>query len=549
MRPREFVSRVRALFGRHQMDAELSDEIRAHLDLLADEHARRGMSPADARAAARREFGGVEQVKEQHREQREFRWLGDLARDLRHAVRLLASHPGFALIAVLSMAVGIGVNCAIYSFAEATLLRPLTVPRADEVLTVGSQAGFSSSESLLASYREFVDIRDQDRSFERLVAFADVTVGFALDARTTPKFALAMLVSGDLLGVMDVRPQLGRDFLPEEDQVPGRNPVVILGRTFWAEQLAADPTIVGRTVRLNGIDFTVIGVAPEGFTGLAQYSRFDFFAPLMMWPRLIADPRISPLDARDFRRVAIRGRLKSGVTMREAQAGLTAIAANLERAYPESERNRRLAVRTERQNRIANAPPLLTLLIMLALLSGAVLLVACANVAGLLASRAPARAREIALRMALGAGRSRVVRQLVTENLSDCHARRCRWSVGRLCRREALLADSDPRGRARRDPFRGEQPRAPREPRARDDQRGDVRPRAGPSRRARDLVTGMKETDVVSSGRRRIGRSLLVGAQVTLSVVLLVVAAFIWRGFAQQLSARPGFRTDHLLMT
>ena len=311
MRPREFISRVRALFGRHQMDAELSDEIRAHLDLLADEHARRGMSPADARAAARREFGGVEQVKEQHREQREFRWLGDLARDLRHAVRLLASHPGFALIAVLSMAVGIGVNCAIYSFAEATLLRPLTVPRADEVLTVGSQAGFSSSESLLASYREFVDIRDQDRSFERLVAFADVTVGFALDARTTPKFALAMLVSGDLLGVMDVRPQLGRDFLPEEDQVPGRNPVVILGRTFWAEQLAADPTIVGRTVRLNGIDFTVIGVAPEGFTGLAQYSRFDFFAPLMMWPRLIADPRISPLDARDFRRVAIRRNIKS----------------------------------------------------------------------------------------------------------------------------------------------------------------------------------------------------------------------------------------------
>jgi predicted permease len=545
---REFVSRVAGLFGRRRRDAALADEIRTHLDLLTEEYVTRGMPLGAARAAARREFGGVEQIKEQYREQRGLHWVTDLGRDLRHSVRMLASQPGFTLIAVLSMAVGIGVNCAIYSFAEATLLRPLTVPRADAVLTVGSQTGFEVSGSLLASYREFVDIREQDRSFERLVAFTDVMVGFAPDSRTTPKFGLAMLVSGDLFRVMDIRPEVGRDFLPAEDEVPGRDPVVILGHTFWTEQMGADRSVVGRTVRLNGIDFSIIGVAPEGFTGLAQYSRLDFFTPLMMWPRLVADPRVSPLEARDFRQLAIRGRLKPGVTKQAAQAGLTAIGANLERAYPEVERNRQWAIRTERQNRMANAPPLLTLLIMLALLSGAVLLVACANVAGLLASRAPMRAREIALRMALGAGRGRIVRQLVTENLL----------VATLGAVAGLWVDYASVQLFSRIRIPADVPIAI---------HFEVNNRAllvslalatlsavlfglAPAIRAArvGLITSVKETDAVSAGRRRLGRSLLVGGQVALSVVLLVVAAFIARGFAQQLSAGPGFRTDRLLM-
>jgi predicted permease len=545
---RQVLARLIAMFRRRRSDEELAEEIRAHLDLLSEDHVRRGLSPADARTAARRDFGGVEQIKEQHREQRELRWAGDFGRDLRHAVRLLAGQPGFALIAVLSMAVGIGVNSAIYSFAEASLLRPLTVPRADAVLAVGSQSGFSTSESLLASYREFVDIRDQDRSFERLVAFADVTVGFAPDSRTTPKFALAMLVSGDLFRVMGLRPAAGRDFLPEEDTVPGRDPVVILGHTFWTEQMGADPAVIGRTIRLNGLDFTVVGVAPEGFTGLAQYSRFDFFAPLMMWPRLIADPLVSPLESRDYRRIAIRGRLKAGVSLKEAQAGISAIAGNLARAYPESERNRRFAIRTELQNRIANAPPLLTLVTMLSLLSGAVLLVACANVAGLIASRAPARTRELAVRMALGAGRSRIVRQLVTENLLIA-------TTGGLL---GLWVDYAALKLFSKIQIPADVPIAI---------RFELNNRAllvslalavvsavtfglAPAVRAAraGFVTGMKENDVVTSGRRRFGRSVLVASQVALSVVLLMVAAFISRGFARQLSAGPGFRTDHLLM-
>jgi len=247
------------------------------------------------------------------RDQRGLPWLDDLARDLRHGFLLLRANPVFAGAAVLSLALGVGANTAVFSFADALLLRPLTVPRPGEVLTVGSRD--ATGRGLVASYRDYVDVRDRSKSFDGLVAFTTATAVFATEPDTLPRPSMGMLVSGNFFQVMGVEPQLGRDFRPEEHQVPGRAAVVILGHDFWEQQFNADRSVLGRTVRLNGIEWSVIGVAPAEFTGLDQYARFEFYAPLMMWPRLMTEPNSQPFEARDFRSLTIKGRLKSGVTM------------------------------------------------------------------------------------------------------------------------------------------------------------------------------------------------------------------------------------------
>ena len=236
-----------------------------------------------------------------------------------------------------------------------------------------------------------------------------------------------MLVSGNFFRVIGVEPELGRAFRPDEDQVPGRDAVVILGHDFWQRQFGADRSILGRTVRLNGIDFTVVGVTPAGFTGLDQYVRYEFYAPLMMWPRLMTDPKVQPFEARDFRSLNIRGRLKPGVTM---TAGANGAVGHCQRIWNAPTRTR---TGISASPCVPSCRPgsrqlrrLPGCLLMLTLLAGAVLFVACANVAGLLASRAPVRAREIAMRLAIGAGRPRIVRQLITENVLIAIARRRR---------------------------------------------------------------------------------------------------------------------------
>jgi macrolide transport system ATP-binding/permease protein len=478
-------------------------------------------------------------------------WFERLWQDVRYGCRMLTASPGFAGIAVLSLAIGIGANCAIFSFADALLLRPLPVARPDEVFTVGSMATVEAfgSSSLVSSYRDYVDIRDRSQSFDGLAAFTYLTAGFASDPKAVAKLKMGMLVSGNLFAVMGVEPTIGRAFRREEDQVPGRDAVVVLGRTMWEQDFGSHPAVLGRTVRINGSAFTVIGVAPLAFTGLDQFVRTDFFVPLMMSPRLLSDPKAASLEARDARNLNLKGRLKAGVSQSDAQTELTTIAADLERAYPDTNRNRRLTVRTELQARMAEDPPDATLIAMLSTLALAVLFVACANVAGLLTSRAPVRAREMALRLAIGAGRGRLVRQLVTESLLIALAGGVLGlGVGyagmTLFRQIELPTDLPILISFQMDRrvllfslvvaiasavIFGLVP-------------------AIQATRA-DLTAVMKASDSVAPGRRRRwGRALLVAGQVAVSVVLLVVAMFMYRGFQQQIASGPGYRTDHLLM-
>jgi macrolide transport system ATP-binding/permease protein len=535
-----FVRRLRA-------DRELDLEVDAHLEERMADLMDSGTPEREAREKARREFGNVALCTQDSREVWACVWLETLLQDLRYAVRMLRKSPEFTLVAVLSLAIGIGVNSAMFSLADGLLLRPLSVRRPGEVVTVSGKT--PSDPSARISYRDYVDFRDRSRSFAGLVAYGMSSFGFSARSGDLSQMKVGFLVSGNLFRAMGVEPELGRSFLPEEDQVPGRDAVLVLGHDFWEKDLAADPSIVGRKVRLNGIEFTVIGVAPERFTGMDQYMRPAMFVPLAMAPRLATNPKSNILEQRNERRLSVKGRLRAGTNMAQAQSELVAIAKGLERTYPDTNRDRSVALSTELQARIQDNPQDAALVAMLMVLAALVLLVACANVANLLLSRARVRTREIAIRLAIGAGRMRLIRQLLAESLAIALA-------GGLASLLFAYAGAAFLGRIR---IPSDMPIVFS---VKVDQRmlwfslavslastvlfGLV-PALQASRT--DLLPVLKAADADSSRKQRLwGRSTLVVAQVALSLVLMVVAAMLFRGFRADLMGGPGFRTDHLAM-
>jgi MacB-like periplasmic core domain len=238
------------MMERPRLEREMQTEVRFQIESYAEDLVRRGLPKQEAMRRARVEFGNIESHKDTVRASLGLRWCDELWSDLRFALRIIQSNPGFTLAVVLSLAVGIGVNSALFSLADALVLRPLSVSRPDEVVTV---VGKSPSDPLGGiSYPDYADIRDHSKSFDRLVAFTTRAFGFAARPGELPQMKTGMLVSGNLFCAIGVEPELGRGFRPEEDQVPGRDAVVVLGHDFWETQLGADRSIIGRTVRLNG---------------------------------------------------------------------------------------------------------------------------------------------------------------------------------------------------------------------------------------------------------------------------------------------------------
>src|SRR5689334_11156355 len=257
-----------------------------------------------------------------------------MLKDLRYAVRLLRKNVAFVVVAVCSLAIGIGATSAIYSIADAMLLRPLPVPNPGGVMAINpiTDQLFAGLNTL--SYPTYTDLRDRNRTFDGLVATGYSFFGFAPDKTTLPRMKFGMFVSGNLFHVLGVEPATGRAFRPDEDQAVGRDAVVVLSHGLWVSEFKASPSVVGEKIWLNGVDFTIVGVAPESFTGTDQFVRPTLYVPFAISPRLVNANR---LDDRQVRWVSLKGRLKPGVGLAQAQADLSAITAVLQKMYPQTD--------------------------------------------------------------------------------------------------------------------------------------------------------------------------------------------------------------------
>jgi predicted permease len=466
---------------------------------------------------------------------------------LRHAFRVLRKDPGFTFVAICSLALGIGATSSMFSLADAMLLRPLPIPRPDRVLAVNTATSATFGANSKISYPDYADLRDRNRTLDGLVAASFVRLGFSPDARALPRMKLGLYVSGNFFRVLGVEPALGRGFRPDEDRAEGRDPVVVLGHDFWVSQFAASPSAIGSRIRLNGVEFTVIGIAPERFTGIDAFFRPTMFIPLAMSPRL---GQQNLLHNRDAGWLFLKGRLKPGVGLAQAQADIGAIATQLLKLHAQADDADRIRVETEVQLRVAQAPATMAWVGMLAILGLCVLAVSCANVAGLLLSRARARSREIAVRLAIGASRWALVRQLLLENVVVAVAG---GAAGMLVAN--AVAEF-----WRRTPIPSDLPVV-------FDMTVDRRVLLfalavsvvsallfglAPALRITrpNLVPALKSADADSAGKRRLwGRNMIVAGQVALSVVLLMISTVLVEGFRNQLTAGPGFRTDHLFLT
>lgn len=530
------------------MEEELHEELQFHIDHKIEEGIANGLTPAEARLAALRAMDGLEQRKEEARDARGVHWLTDFVDDIRFATRSLRRTPGLTALVVMTLALGMGLTTTPFSMLDALIFRPYPVPDPSRVVSLVSTSRESAFDTF--SHAEYRDIRDHTTSYDGVIASAPMQpVGFSAEAGVTPRVRGGMLVSGNYFRVLGVEPDLGRGFQDDEDRVPGRDAVMVLGPDFWKNEFASDPRVIGTTVRLNGNPFTVIGVAPKTFTGLSIFGGPDFYVPLAMQPMLSPSPQERFFEDRGDRGLFVKARLEEGTSLAQARNELEVIARNFETEYPDQNRGRGALVRTQFEMRTRGDDVNWKFGVIFSILALAVLLVACTNVAGLLLSRAQTRTREIAIRLSMGAGRFRLIRLLLTESLLLSLAGGLGGIVVGYAGLHFIGSFQIPTELPVVIPFRM-----------------DTRillaslavsvlsavfcglaPALQSTRT--DLVTALKSTDADASGRAKLrGRNALVVAQVSMSLMLLTAAFLMARSFKDSVAVGPGFQIDHLLM-
>jgi putative ABC transport system permease protein len=534
---RAIASRIRSRSWSRNEDHEFQRELESHLQMLTEENVQRGMTPHEAARAARVRLGGVTQLRETNRELRGLPFLETLSQDARFAFRMLGKNPGFAAVAIFTLALGIGANTAIFSVVHAVLLKPMPYTRSQELFNVFQERLEDGTKKTGWSYKNFADFRQQTQSFSEMAGAQRHQM--TLTGRGEPMVVDTSVVTPELFSVFDGKPLLGRTF-STEDGKPGAAPVVIVGENLWRGAFGADPGIVGSSVALDKRSFTIIGVMPSAF----RYPQVRQSNEI--WVPLVNDPLFgSWMERRSGHWLQVTGRLKPEVSMAQAQTEMDSLAARFAKEFPEDNDGWAIRMVPLQQMIVGDVKP--ALLVLLGAV-GLVLLIACANIANLLLARATSRAREIAVRSTLGAGRGRLIRQLLSETAilgllgGVTGIALAWWDVRAL---SSLLPATLPQVNAVRIDHSvlgfalflsvfascvvG---LAPAFLLANSNLQGTLREGGGRSGQ--------------SAGSRR-ARSILAMGEVALAMVLLVAAGLLLRSFSRLTATSPGFDVQHVV--
>ena len=541
-----WVRRLRSTFSRTAGDFD--EERRFHIDERTDEYVRNGMSREEARRAALKRFGNATLAKERTLDVDVFRWIEDLRRDTGYALRMLWRSPGFTVLAIVCLTLGIGANVAVFSWIEGILLRPypLVVDQDRLFAVTGTNRGAPGHTDV--SWPDWLDLQRASTLAEAFIG--EKITGTTLSIGDRAERASGSMVSANYFDAIGVRPVLGRSFEPGEDSGRNAHPVTVISYEMWRDRFHGDPGVIGKTQVLSGLPHTIVGVAPKGFYGTFVGYAFQFWVPASMQSQF--DAGVYKLEDRGARWIEGYVRLKPGVTIEQAQAEMSAIAARLEADYPETNRGRGVKLFPLWQTPFNNAGALLPTLAVALVVVLSVLLIACANVGNLLLVRAFARQQEMTIRLSVGAGRGRLVKQLMTEGLILSAIAAAGGLLVANWLRDALALLTPPRG--------GVVLRLP----------GELDWRvlavsAGVclgSTVLFGLVPAMLTSNIdlagalrsesggVIGGRSRASvRSTLVLVQVSLSFVLLVGAGLLIQSLQAVRNASPGFSTDGVLTT